>query len=398
MIKSKATIYYCRFIYISETSINNSLRIAVNTRFLQKNKLEGIGRFTFETLRRMVLNHADVEFIFCFDRKFDSSFIFAPNVKPVIIYPQARHPFLFLLWFEYSLPKVLIKYDVDVFLSTDGFLPLRSNIKSLSVIHDIAFEHYPKDIDWLGHKYYKYFFPKFAEKATRLATVSSFSKNDIAEKYNINENKIDVVYNGVSEVFKPLTELKKQEVKKRIANGIPYFVCTGSIHPRKNILTLLKAFERLKSNNNLPHKLVLAGRKAWKTSKEEAFLKKMHFKKDVILTGRITDAELSEIVASAVASVYPSYFEGFGLPVVEAFACGAPVITTKNTAMEEIVKDAAYLFDALNVFDLEAAMLKLAGGNSDVKEKVEKGLAIAAEYSWDKTAEKLWESLIKTMA
>jgi glycosyltransferase involved in cell wall biosynthesis len=371
------------------------LRIAVNTRLLQKHNLEGIGRFTFETLQRMVLSHPEVEFIFCFDRPFDPTFVFAKNVKPIVIGLPARHPFLYYLWFEYALPKALKQHKVNILLSPDGFLPLKSSVKTLAIIHDLAFEHYPYGVSWLTQKYYKHFFPLFAQKADKIVTVSEFSKHDLEKTYGINPSKIDVVYNGVSAVFKPLTAVEKTEIKSKLQLQNPYFLYHGSIHPRKNIITLLKAFELFKNQNKTNHQLILIGRKAWKTKELDVFYEQMKYKNEVHFLGKQSDNKLAQVLACADASIYPSYFEGFGLPVIEAFACGVPVITSKNTAMEEIAAGAAYLFDAFNIDDLEKQMVTLIDNPSKTEENVQKGLQIAAQYKWDKVAQKLWDSILK---
>ncbi len=372
------------------------MRIAINTRLLQKNKLEGIGRFSYETLKRIVLRHPDVEFIFCFDRQFDQEFIFAKNVKPIIISPQARHPFLYYIWFQLRLPAILKKEKVDLFLSPDGFLPLNTDIKTVAVIHDIAFENYPNGVDWITQKYYKHFFPKFAQQANRIATVSNFTKNDLIKTYGIDDQKIDVVYNGVSSVFKPLIEKEKIEIIEKEANGNPFFICLGSIHPRKNSITLLKAFQKFKTENpQHPHQLIFVGRRAWKNSEIEEFLKSMNFKTDVIFKGVLKDDELSKILASATASIYPSLFEGFGLPVIESLACGTPIITSKGTSMEEMSKGAAFLFEPLSVDELTEKMIFIIENKEIKNEKIVKGLAVAEEYNWDKTADLLWENILK---
>jgi hypothetical protein len=157
------------------------MKIAVNTRLLLKNKLEGIGWFTFETLKRITEQHPEHEFYFIFDRKYDDSFIFSKNVKPIIIPPQARHPFLFFLWFEFSIPYILKRLKADVFLSPDGYLSLSSKTKQVAVIHDLNFEHNPNDVPFLVRKYFKFFFHRWAKKATRIVTVSEYSKKDIVD-------------------------------------------------------------------------------------------------------------------------------------------------------------------------------------------------------------------------
>jgi glycosyltransferase involved in cell wall biosynthesis len=372
------------------------LRIAVNTRLLQKNKLEGIGRFSNETLKRIVLNHPDVDFVFCFDREFDSEFVFAKNVKPIIISPQARHPFLYYIWFQWRLPAILKKEKVDIFLSPDGFISINSKIKTVAIIHDLAFEHFSDGVDWLTQKYYKHFFPKFAIQANRIITVSNFTKQDLIKTYQIEGDKIDVIYNGVSSVFKPLLKEESVKVVKKETNGDPYFICLGSIHPRKNIITLLKAFEKFKTENpQCPHQLIFVGRMAWKNSQVEEYLESMSFKNAIAFKGILNDQELSKILASATASIYPSLFEGFGLPVIESMACGVPVITSKGTAMEEISERAAFLFDPLNVDELVQQIMFIVKNKSVVNEKVAQGLAVAEEYNWDKTADLLWKSILK---
>ena len=370
------------------------MRIAVNTRLLQKDNLEGIGRFTFETLKRMVLSHPEVEFVFCFDRPFDLTFVFAKNVTPIVIGLPARHPFLYYLWFEHALPKALKKHNVDILLSPDGYLPLKSSVKKVAVIHDLAFEHYSNGVSWLTQKYYKHFFPLFAQKADKIITVSEFSKQDLIKVYSISASKIDVVYNGVSAVFKPLSGIEKKEIKLTLHLQNPYFLYHGSIHPRKNIITLLKAFELFKTQNKSNHQLILVGRKAWKTEELEVFYEQMKYKNEVHFLGKKNDEKLAQILACADACIYPSYFEGFGLPVIEAFACEVPVITSKNTSMEEIADGAAYLFDASNPDDLAKQMLELIQNSSKTERNIEQGLQVASQYNWDDVAIKLWKSIL----
>ena len=160
------------------------MKIVINVRFLIKDQLEGIGVFTNETLSRLTKKHPEHQFYFVFDRKAHPDFSFSGNIIPVVALPPARHPLLWCIWFQISLKFVLRRIKPDIFVSMDGFLPLASKIKKLAVIHDIAFEHYPKDIPFSVRKYYLHYFPKFAKKADRIATVSEYSKNDIIFTYH----------------------------------------------------------------------------------------------------------------------------------------------------------------------------------------------------------------------
>ena len=139
--------------------------IVVNTRLLLKNRLEGIGWFTYETLKRITRDHPGHQFIFLFDRKYDEEFVFASNVKPVVVWPPTRHVSLMYFWFNWRIPRILKKFKADVFVSPDGNLSLHTKIPQLAVIHDINFLHRPKDLPCIVAKYYNYFFPRFARKA-----------------------------------------------------------------------------------------------------------------------------------------------------------------------------------------------------------------------------------------
>ena len=196
--------------------------IAVNTRILLKGKLEGIGWFTRETLQRITRNHPEHQFIFIFDRPYNEEFVFSGNVTPVVVSPPTRHPILWYFWFEWRIPRILRKYKADLFLSPDGYLSLRTRVKQLAVIHDINFAHRPKDLPFLYALYYNYFFPRFARRAARIATVSYYSKEDIVRTYHINPDKIDVVYNGVNKLYTPTSAEEQAATRNKYADGIPY--------------------------------------------------------------------------------------------------------------------------------------------------------------------------------
>lgn len=370
------------------------MKIAVNTRLLLKDKLEGIGWVAYECLRRIVKSHPDVEFYFIFDRKYDEKFIFADNVKPVVLFPPARHPFLYIAYFEFAVTRYLRKLKPDLYLSTDAYLSLRSNTKQLAVFHDINFEHFPQDFPKIHLWHYKKFFPKYAKKATRILTVSEFSKKDICECYGIDPEKIDVAYNGVNEMFAPVSQEIKDAIKDIYADSKPYFMFVGSLHPRKNLARLFTAFDIFKKRNNNNIQLLIVGEKKWWTEPIKNAYEAMTHKDDVIFTGRLSADELHHVTASALASVYVSYFEGFGIPIVEAFRCDTPVITSNVTSMPEVAADAALLIDPFDVNSIADAMEKVL--NDDIrKELIEKGRIRCQDFSWDKAAEEWWKCIMK---
>ncbi len=373
------------------------MKIVVNTRLLLKDKLEGIGWFSYETLKRITNDHPEHHFVFLFDRAYDEDFIFADNITPLILSPPARHPFLFYWWFEFSVADFLNKFKPDLFLSPDGYMSLKSNCKQLAVIHDISFEHYPKDVSWLVRKYYTHFFPKFARKANRIATVSEFSKNDIATHYKIDASKIDVVYNGCNESYMPVNEEIKLKTKKTFSKNCDYFLFVGSLHPRKNISRLFEAFDKFKDKASNDIKLVIVGEKyRWTTEIKKTYLN-MKFKQDVLFTGRLSTDNLKNVLGSAMAMTYVPYFEGFGIPILEAMNCDTPVITSNLTSMPEVAKEAALLVDPFSVDSISSAMVLIYQDKNLRNNLIEKGRKRKLDFSWNKTANELWKSIEKTI-
>jgi len=373
------------------------LKIAVNTRLLISNRIEGIGRFSVETLSRMARAHPEHEFCFIFDRPYDKAFVFSDNVYPYVIPPQARHPFLFLMWFELSVPLLFRRIKPDLFVSPDGYLSLNTRVPSVVVMHDLNFEHFPKDLPWLISRYYRSMFPRFARKAKRIATVSEYSKQDIAERYSISHEKIDVVYNGVSSHFHPLSEAEKETVRRSFSSNKPYFLFVGALNPRKNLKNLFLAFDKFKETDDLEIKLIVAGARMWWNDDMRFTYENMHHRHDVIFTGRVTDAELVRLVGSALSLTYVSGFEGFGIPILEAFQCKTPVITSNVTSMPEVAGDAALLVDPFSVEEISEAMVRMAREPELRRQLIEKGTEQCTKFSWDRSAELLWNCIEKTI-
>ena len=371
------------------------MKIAVNTRLLIKNKLEGIGWFSFETLNRIVKQHPEHTFFFIFDRPYDPTFVFSSNVKAIVAPPQARHPVLYFIWFELVLPHILQKIGADLFLSPDGYLSLRIDIKQITVLHDLNFEHYPKDLPRLESWYYRTFFPKYAHKATRIATVSEYSKKDIINCYHIDADKIDVVFNGVNQIYQPVSESVKQQTRIKYTHGCEYFICVGSLHKRKNISNLLKAFELFRSVQSTDVKLLIVGHKRWWTKEMQFALNQMAYQSDVMFTGRVENEELHVLMASAIALAYVSYHEGFGIPILEAFSCDTPVITSDITSMPEVAGDAALLIDPFMPDSIANAMKRIYEDGVLREELNRKGRERLKLFSWQKTSDALWNCIEK---
>lgn len=356
--------------------------------------MEGMGYFIQETFRRITQQHPEHEFIFIFDRPYDQRFIFGKNVTPVVAGPPARHPLLWKWWYDVKVPAVLKKYKADIFVSCDGFCSLRTKLPQCLVVHDLSFLHYPSFNKRSHLLYYKHYTPAFLQKAKRIVTVSEFSKADIINQYKTNKEKIDVIYNGIKDVFRPLSPAEKEETQNKYSDGKNYFVYAGAIHPRKNLTNLLKAFSIFKKRQQSNWKLLLTGRLAWKYEHFTKSLSSYKYRNDVVLTGYVAEDEMVKIIGAAYALVYPSVWEGFGVPVTEAMRSHVPVITSANSSMQEIAGDAALYFDPSNHTDIADKIMLLYKDESLRGRLIEKGKERAMLFDWDRSAVLMWKSIL----
>lgn len=374
------------------------MKIAINTRFLLPRQLEGIGWFTHETAKRWVQHHPEHEFVFIFDRPYDPAFIFGDNVKPVVIFPPARHPLLFYWWYQWSLPRVLKRERVDAFVSPDGFLSLRTKVPTLMVLHDIAWKHFDNHVHYTALKYYEHYVPKFVAHANRIATVSQYSKQDMVEQFGVSPHKVDVVYNGSHERYQPLDATSIQAIREQYSQGQPYFLYVGSIHPRKNVERLLQAFDQFKTQTQSPLKMLVVGRAMGKGSPLHELLPTLKHREDIIFLGYLETDILPQVVAAAYALTYVSLFEGFGIPLLEALYCDVPSITADRTSMPEVVGDAGLLANPEDIQDIANQMTRLWQEAGLRQKLIEKGRVQRQRFSWDQTANSLWQSLERMLS
>lgn len=369
------------------------MRIAVNAIFLQDNLREGFGHYAAEVLKRMVIQHPEDDFLLVYDRPWETPFLEASNLTSILVSPAARHPLSFKYWYDVKASKAVKKWKADVWFQPYGFCSLTSRIPQVLMIHDLAFLHYPKYISWYQRAYYRWFTPAFIRKAKKLITVSEFSKNDIVKSYRTSNDHIQVIPGAARTAFQPLDWEARQVVKDGYADGREYFLFVGGIHPRKNLLNLLKAFSHFKKWQHSNMKLLVAGRLAWQYDDLLEKLKTYKYREDVVLLDYLPEDQLQRVTAAAYALVYPSWFEGFGLPILEAMKCEVPVICSNTSSMPEVAGEAALLVDPADPDAIAKEMLSLYRNEGIRNAFIEKGIQRAACFSWEDAAESLYEAL-----
>lgn len=371
------------------------MRIAVNTRFLLQDKLEGVGIVTDEVMKRMVALHPEDEFDYYFDRKYHQRFVQSTNIHPHVYPPVTRLPFLIRLWLNQPVRRNVTKNKADVFFSPDGFIPLGMPVPKVSMFHDVAYLRYPEYLQPRIRKFYAKWIPRYLAYTQHIITVSEFSKSELIDGYNVHPDKISVVYNGITDAYQPLDNAQQDVTRNKYTQGRPYFVFLGALHPRKNVLTLVKAFDHFKTNYKSDVQLILAGRNAWHNKELFETIQKSPFTKEIHLPGYVRTEDAVPLVASAEAMIYPSIYEGFGLPVVEAMACGVPVICSNVSSLPEVAGNAALQFDPMDVQQLSQHMQTIVSDASVRNELIRLGFERCKVFSWDRAAEEIYGVLEK---
>lgn len=372
-----------------------SFKIAVNTRALMKGKLDGIGWFTYQVVKRWVENNPQHTFYFLFDRPYDESFVFGKNVVPIIIPPPARHPILWYIWYEWMIPARLKKINPDIFISLDTYTSTRWKGKKITGIHDVAFALFDGQVGAFTQWFLRFFTPKYIQTSDKIVTVSHASKNDLVRVYHCPVDKIIISNNAPAEEYKPLKVDEIIQFKETHTGGNDFFLFVGSIHPRKNVLTLLRAFEQYRRTHSSNEKLVLIGRMSWKYSDVKDYLDQMEFKHDVIQISHSTPLIISQWMASTKALMLVSFYEGFGVPLVEAMACGVPIICSNVSSMPEVVGEAAMLVSPKNENEIVEAMKKISTDNELRDRLIANGKNQVLNYTWDAASEIIWKNILQ---
>jgi len=374
------------------------VRIGIDIRSLIFTRA-GISRYTGDIIKSLAGVDRDNEYsLFC-NAKSRYSWSKYDNVKEEVIRFPHLGTFTEKLWEEILLPKALISKKIDLFHSTRFVLPKKKPCKFIVTIYDLAFKKFPSLIAKKAFKYFDREIKSAVNLADKIIVVSENTRKDLIDLFGAREDKIEVIYGGINENFRPIRReesLKKIRKKHRLPEKIILFV--GSIGPRKNLKRLITAFYELKKNGSVRHKLVLVGEKGSLYEDISGMSKKLGLGHDVIFTGYIPESELPIIYNIADLLVYPSLYEGFGFPPLEAMACGIPIVASNVSSLPEVVGEAALLVDPFNVEAISGAMVRVLEDNDLRAKMIEKGFERLKKFSWEKTARKTLNLYRKCMA
>jgi len=292
------------------------------------------------------------------------------------------------LWEQVYLPNLLNENRIDIYHGTNYSLPLFAKTKMVLTIFDM--------ISFLSSKWYKsisrYRVQKLlnlsAKRADKIITGSENSKKDIVNILGIPEEKIKVIYIGVDEEYKIINDQSKLNfVKAKYSISKKFILHVGSMNPRKNIPRLIEAYGKLPMQLLKEYRLVLVGEKGWRSNEILAKIEQLGLKNSVIFTGLVEDDDLPLLMNEASLLAFPSLYEGFGIPPLEAMACGVPVVASNASSIPEVVGDAALLFDPYNVEEMTALICEVLTDEELRDDLVKRGFEHMKHFSWEKAAQ-----------
>lgn len=287
--------------------------------------------------------------------------------------------------------RFFFKANVDITHFFDYVIPFGVHGKKIVTVYDMTFRAYPKTLPLKTKLLLATNLRVSCKRANKIITVSEFSKREIMKYLNISAERINVVPSGINlQKYYPLDNESIKKVKDKYSLENSYFLYLGTLEPRKNLVRLIKAYYKLKNEKNMPD-LILAGQKGWFYEEIFECIHKLKLEKSVVYIGYVSDEDTAPLICGATAFIFPSLYEGFGIPPLEAMACGTPVITSNVSSLPEVVGDGALLVDPYDVDDIYQKMKTLISNNNLREELVKKGIERASFFSWDNAATKLME-------
>lgn len=348
------------------------MRIAVNVSFFKKDYQENDQNFFFDLFLKQSQIHPKHTFIFIFDKSYPSPLVFPKNVIPVVIGPEGKSPLTWRIWYNFKIPSALKKYKADIFI-TEKFCSLRTSVPQMLIYPDLNFIHQPSIINKTHLRFYKKYTSRFLDKCDAIIVDSSFSKNDLMHRYQIDEQKVSVFFPNVEEGFRPLHYAEKEMIKEKYAEGHEYFIYNGIISPHQNLKNLLKAFSAFKKRQKSSMQLLIVGEPGIEYEEWLSALELYRFHAEVKVLHNVSGNEVKKIVAAAYAMVYAPFFETSYKAPLQAMAYEVPLIVADAGALPEVCGDSALYADPNDFKAIAESMMLVFKDERLRKDLIQKG-------------------------
>jgi len=356
------------------------MRVGIDARLVYYSQA-GIGQYILHLVNGLAKVDQENEYFLLQSRKDDTNILDHPNFRRISLWTPSHHRLE-----RYSMNVELVRLGLDVLHSPDFIPPHRPSCKSVITIHDLAFLLYPHFLTKESARYYGHI-DQAVRWTDHIVAVSHNTKRDTILHLGVAEDKITVVHEAANPIFRPIDRQEaRAQVRDRHGVDGPFVLFVSTIEPRKNVPTLLRALSQLKENYRSDVRLVLAGGRGWLYEDVFAVVQDLKLDGRVHFVGRVSSAELLYLYNAAELLAHPAFYEGFGLPPLEAMACGLPVIVSNVASLPEVVGDAGLLIDPHDVEELTVAMWRVLSDSALCQEMKEKGLRQAGQFSWERAA------------
>lgn len=346
----------------------------------------GVGHYTFELARALALAAPQEEFQLISPSTLTMSSLHEQGAPSNLQAVQAEVNAASKRWWTIGLPSYIRRNPLALFHGTNYEVPLFGRCPTVLTIHDLVSYLHPETLLPRSVRRSRYRLPIMARRATMIVTPTSAVRLEVCRRLNLKPEKVVAVHLAPRAGFRPLPLNQTFETTRRLGLDDDFLLFVGTIEPRKNLLTLLRAFENVLKKTSLRPQLVIAGEEGWLTGELFDYLKARDFGDRLRWTGYVSDADLCALYSACRVFVYPSIYEGFGLPPLEAMACGAPVISSRIPSIAEVLGDAARLVSPLDADALGQSIIELWGDSDKRRRLSEAGQTRAAEFSWERTA------------
>jgi len=357
------------------------MKVAIIADSIRENRT-GIGNYTFNLVNKL-----------CKTRKHEYWLIDNKNSETKKMFPQRtiiiNNPLRIIskvyFWYFYLALKIHANREFDLVHNPSQvptFFEIKNNVVT---VHDLTPIMFPEKHSFIRSLIFKLFLPRTLKKAEKIIADSENTKKDLINVFGLPEKKIKVIYLGISDKFRVMTDKKKiNKIKEKYSLNFPFILTVSTLEPRKNIPNLIRAFSYLKKENKITQKLVIVGQKGWKYNEIFILIKKLEMEKEIIFLGYVSEKELICIYNLADLFVFPSFYEGFGFPVLEAMKCGCPVITSNVSSLPEISGKAAKYINPYNLKEITESIYGVLTDKDLSKRMVNKGLLQSKKFSWEK--------------
>ncbi|HEX9077141.1 MAG TPA: glycosyltransferase family 1 protein [Anaerolineae bacterium] len=349
----------------------------------------GLGRYAHELLLALTRIDSQDQYTAFHNRAARDESVPPPLDRlPRRVIPLSAKPWrmsvLLADWFHIPMDRWIP--GLDLFHGTDHLLPTFRHSETVFTLHDLIFHFFPEYHLPLNRAFLSLMLPRFLRRAGAIIAVSECTKRDAVQIYNIPPDKISVIYEGVNPALHPVHDANLiRQTRARYAKNGPFICFLSTIEPRKNIPALIDAL-RIVRSHGFPHRLVIAGRKGWLYKSVFDHVRQTGMQDAVEFTDYVPNDDLPPLLAACDAFVFPSLYEGFGLPPLEAMACGAPVVCSNTSSLPEVVGDAALLVNPRDVGEMAAAIERVITDEAARDELRARGIAQAAKFSWERAA------------